>query len=119
MSADSATGLTAAQLLLLFGSCGAGILGKIVFDWLKTGRGNGLKPCLTRMQSELEWLHEFHDQRNGEGRPLSWPPIECKTNIPKVLEELNSSHDILNQINASLKIQNELLSKILTASREK
>jgi hypothetical protein len=115
---DVATGMDTVTRAILIGSVmfNFGLVGKITFDWLATGRkknGNGVSknlPCtealskIDAMVHDVKWLHDAHDKTDEDGTPLWYIPrsllVMTRTTAEKAVEtnmHLREIRDVLKE----------------------
>jgi hypothetical protein len=116
---------------LLFAASGAvlGLVGRILYDWLKNPRGAGsngngyramaqdiaaIKQCHSqcRIADGVAWLKDVHAKTDANGLPLMYFPSELKTLTQQNNQLLRQTNMHLGQIKDILAANNKLLDRI-------
>lgn len=114
---------------MLFATSGAvlGLVGRIIYDWLKgprNGNANGyramqqdvaaIRDCHARcrLNDGVTWLKEVHSKTDANGMPLFYFPSELKTMSQENNRLAREGNQVLSQIKEIMLKNNELLERI-------
>ena len=109
------------MILTLLGVACVGLVGKIVFDWLKSARngGNKIDLCrgcrekVTHMAQEVRWIKDAHDKVDDGGVPLWYVPREWGRRVESIEDGTLELKTVLGSILVEIKRHNEIVLKLL------
>lgn len=114
---------------LLFAASGAvlGLVGRIVYDWLKNPRysnGNGHKAMQQdlafirqyhqqhQLGEKINWLKDVHSKTDANGMPLVYFPSDLRTTTQENNQLVRESNQVLSQVKEITLKNNQLLERI-------
>ncbi len=91
-----------------------GLVGKIVFDWLR-GRANGGAPpwagewqeAMQEIKEDVQWLRDLHDRRDPNGMPLCYMPRRLHETLEKLHAQAIQANVLLERVLAELRKSND------------
>jgi hypothetical protein len=110
----------------LLAATACGLVGKIIFDWMKNKKEDGKQPewcknCSlksTRALEDIKWIREIHSPKDDSGLPLWYVPRDWGRTVMSVDEKVNALDSTLKMILAELKEHNKILLNLLTKKFE-
>ncbi len=108
--------------MLLGGAC-VGLVGKIVFDWLKNARngGNGrkidlCKACremVAQMSQDVRSMKDVHGRTDEDGVPLCYTPRDWGHRVENIENKSTELSTVLGQILVEIKRHNEIVLRLV------
>ena len=112
------------EILKIAGGLAAGLLGKIVWDWLKNGRGKKvvvreslasveIKTSLEEQRLLLAQLNTILGKCDESGTPLCYMPREWKQLLASSVERGGQTNELLRHMTDEIRDQRNLIIDIL------